>query len=52
MNKWGIFASCAYTTRNTENQPFIYLNTFGFSIRPTSVRLDLLRKVSGQPIEL
>jgi hypothetical protein len=52
MNNWGIFASCAYTTRNTINQPFIYLNTFGFSKRPTSVRLDLLRKVSGQPIEL
>jgi hypothetical protein len=52
MNKWGIFASCSYTTRNTINQPFIYLNTFGFSISPTSVRLDLLRKVSGQPIEL
>jgi hypothetical protein len=52
MNNWGIFASCDYTTRNTANQPFIYLNTFGGATRPTPVRLDLLRKVSGQPIEL
>lgn len=52
MNKWGIFASCSYTTRDTRNRPFMYLRTFGFYERPTAVKLNLLRKVSGQPIEL
>lgn len=52
MNNWGILAKCDYTTRNTANQPFIYMNTFGGGERPTAVRLDLLRKLVGDPIEL
>ena len=52
MNNWGILAKCDYTTRNTANQPFIYMNTFGGGERPTAVRLDLLRKLVGEPIEL
>jgi len=52
MNNWGILAKCHYTTRNTANQPFIYMNTFGGGERPTAVRLDLLRKLVGDPIEL
>lgn len=52
MNNWGILAKCDYTTRNTANQPFIYVNTFGGGERPTAVRLDLLRKLVGTPIEL
>jgi hypothetical protein len=52
MNNWGIFAKCDYTTRNTANQPFIYLRTFGGAERSTPVRLDLLRKIVGAPIEL
>lgn len=51
MNNWGILAKADYTTRNTANQPFIYLRTFGGADRPTPVRLDLLRKI-GEPIEL
>ena len=47
MNKWGIFASCSYTTRNTINQPFMYLRTFGSTERSTAVKLDLLRKVTN-----
>lgn len=52
MNNWGILAKCDYTTRNTANQPFIYMNTFGGGERPTAVRLDLLRKLVGEPIEI
>ena len=52
MNNYGILAKCDYTTRNTQNQPFIYMNTFGSASRPTAVRLDLLRKLVGEPIEL
>lgn len=51
MNNWGILAKADYTTRNTANQPFIYLRTFGGAERPTSVRLDLLRKI-GVPVQL
>lgn len=51
MNNWGILAKADYTTRNTANQPFIYLRTFGGAERPTPVRLDLLRKV-GEPVYL
>lgn len=46
MNKWGIFAKASYTTRNTIDQPFIYLRV-GTGL--CSVRLDLLRKVVGEP---
>lgn len=52
MNNWGILAKCDYTTRNTANQPFIYMNTFGSATRPTAVRLDLLRKIVGEPITI
>ena len=52
MNNWGVLAKCDYTTRNTANQPFIYMHTFGAGERPTAVRLDLLRKLVGDPIEL
>ena len=45
MNTWGIVAKADYTTRNTANQPFIYLSVFGGGNRPTPVRLDLLRKL-------
>lgn len=51
MNNWGILAKADYTTRNTANQPFIYLRTFGGAERPTPVRLDLLRKI-GVPVQL
>lgn len=51
MNNWGILAKADYTTRNTANQPFIYLRTFGGAERPTPVRLDLLRKL-GVPVQL
>lgn len=51
MNNWGILAKADYTTRNTANQPFIYLRTFGGAERSTPVRLDLLRKV-GEPVTL
>lgn len=51
MNNWGILAKADYTTRNTANQPFIYLRTFGGAERPTPVRLDLLRKL-GEPITI
>ncbi len=48
QNNWGILAKCDYTTRNTANQPFIYLRTFGGFERPTPVRLDLLRKLTDR----
>lgn len=51
MNNWGIMAKADYTTRNTANQPFIYLRTFGGAERSTPVRLDLLRKI-GEPVYL
>lgn len=52
MNNWGILAKCAYTTRNTINQPFIYLTVFGGTERPSPIRLDLLRQLVGAPIPL
>jgi len=48
QNNWGILSKCDYTTRNTANQPFIYLRTFGGAERPTPVRLDLLRKITDR----
>ena len=48
QNNWGILSKCDYTTRNTANQPFIYLRTFGGIERPTPVRLDLLRKITDR----
>jgi hypothetical protein len=52
INNCGIFAKCDSTTRNTANQPFSYLRTFGGAERSTPVRLDLLRKIVGTPIDL
>jgi len=52
QNNYGILAKCDYTTRNTANQPFIYMVTFGAGQRSTAVRLDLLRKIVGDPIQL
>lgn len=52
QNNWGILGKCDYTTRNTVNQPFMYIRTFGGAERPTAVRLDLLRKITSAPIEL
>lgn len=52
QNNYGILAKCDYTTRNTANQPFIYMVTFGAGQRSTAVRLDLLRKLVGEPIQI
>lgn len=52
QNNWGILGKCDYTTRNTVNQPFMYIRTFGGAERSTAVRLDLLRKITSAPIEL
>lgn len=45
-NVFGVLGKAEYGTRNTQDQPFIYMNVFGSNQRPTAVRLDLLRKLS------
>jgi len=47
QNAYGLIGKCDYTTRNTINQPFIYLRIYG-SARPIPVRLDLLRKLDDR----
>jgi hypothetical protein len=46
-NVFGVVSKAEYGTRNTQDQPFIYMNVFGSSQRPTAVRIDLLRKLSA-----
>ena len=51
QNDFGIVAKSDRTTRNTANQPFIYMHAFGYGDRPVAVRLDLLRKLDA-PINI
>lgn len=46
-NVFGLLSKAQYGTRNTQDQPFIYMNVFGSAERPTAVRIDLLRKLSA-----
>lgn len=45
-NIFGVVAKAAYGTRNTADQPFIYMNVSPTN-RPFSVRVDMLRKLSA-----
>lgn len=45
-NAFGVLSKAEYGTRNTIDQPFIYMRVFGGAQRPTAVRIDLLRKLS------
>ena len=51
QNDFGIIAKSDRTTRNTANQPFIYMHAFGYGDRPVAVRLDLLKKLDA-PIDI
>ena len=51
QNDFGIIAKSDRTTRNTADQPFIYMHAFGFGDRPVAVRLDLLKKLDA-PIDI
>lgn len=46
-NVYGVVSRAEYGTRNTADQPFIYMNVMGAGTRGTAVRLDLLRKISA-----
>jgi hypothetical protein len=50
QNAYGLIGKCDYSTRNTIDQPFIYLRIYGAE-RPVPIRLDLLRKF-GERIDL
>ena len=51
QNDFGIIAKSDRTTRNTADQPFIYMHAFGYGDRPVAVRLDLLKKLDA-PINI
>jgi hypothetical protein len=45
-NNFGIFAKATRQRKNTQNQPFIYLNCYGYSQNDIQVQLSDLMKVS------